>query len=203
MKIIAIAGGSGSGKSSVAHYLVETHPEIYGILNFDDYQKVSADTYALPKIDDIVNWDHPDVIRWDDVISDVQKLKRGKSITLQSWSDKSNPDYYKNKTLVPLLVNPMPVMIVEGYMCLYDDRLNDLYDKSFYFDVNQKVRNKRRREARGGKDSIIGVDNYIDKVLNPMHQLYVEPTKEKADSIVKIENKSIATIGDEIHKSLF
>ena len=75
MKIIGIAGGSGAGKSTVSYALEDENPNNIEVLNFDDYQKVGTDE-TRPMIDGKTNWDHPDIIRWDDLISDIQHAEK-------------------------------------------------------------------------------------------------------------------------------
>src|SRR3546814_13096312 len=70
------SGGSGSGKSTVSYSIVDSNPEKFEVINLDDYQKV-GETTGLPMVGDMINWDHPDIIRWDDLIRDVNKLKSG------------------------------------------------------------------------------------------------------------------------------
>ena len=64
MNIIGIAGGSGSGKSTLSYRLVDTYPDKIELLNLDDYQKVGDSESDLPTLQGMINWDHPNIIRW-------------------------------------------------------------------------------------------------------------------------------------------
>lgn len=196
MKIVGIAGGSGSGKSTVSYALVDANPETYEILNLDDYQKRKEDPTA-PKINGIINWDHPDIIRWEDLILDIQTLKNGLPVTIQSWAHRSNPDYATHRRMVARTVQPKTVLIVEGYLALYNPNLNQLFDKTFYFDIDEEIRNARR-----DKTDVIGEDDYETEVLVPMHKKYVEPTKLHADVVVDVSELGVDEVSQLVRESI-
>lgn len=186
MRVIAIAGGSGSGKSTLTQHLIEKYPKQFEVLSFDDYQRVGENKLDLPHYKGIVNWDHPDIIRWSDIIVDIKKLQKGEEVITNSWSRLPRELAQKDNSTIEVIINPRPILIVEGYLALYNDDLNGLYDKKIFLSLNEKTRNARRRAARGGKDSTSGVEGYIEKVLNPMHRRYVEPTRIKANLVVDV-----------------
>ena len=190
MKIIGIAGGSGAGKSTVSYALEDEDPENIEVLNFDDCQKVGTDE-TRPMIDGMTNWDHPDIIRWDDLLRDIKLLKSGQTVTVNVWSHRSNPDYATHRKMKPRTIQPKPILIVEGYLALYNAKLRELFDTSFYLDVRDEVRNKRR-----AKNNYVAQDDYEDKVLIPMHKKYVEPTKEFADYVVDVSDMSVEHVCD-------
>ncbi|HEX5744530.1 MAG TPA: hypothetical protein VFX84_03730 [Candidatus Saccharimonadales bacterium] len=191
MKIIGIAGGSGSGKSSVARALVASDPDKFERLCIDDYHKLRTDP-DLPMVGDIINWDHPDIIRWDKLLSDIASLKRGKPITI----DVKGPNYAETLKRVPKIVSPRPVLILEGYMTLYSPEVFKQFDKSLYLDLDQET-----RAARRNKNKIIDVPGYPEKVWAPMHKKYIEPTKANADVVLDISGLSIEEICDRIRTS--
>jgi uridine kinase len=199
MKVIGIAGGSGVGKSTVSYALVDKYPEKYEIINLDDYQKLKSSS-DLPTVDEI-NWDHPDAILWDDLKKDIKALSKGKDVHIQVWAHRSNPDYHLHGKMLPRTLKPKPILIVEGYLALYKDLIKE-YDKTFYLELDEESRSKRRRDARGGKDTIIGHDQYVDKVLKPMHRMYVEPTKAKADIIIEVSGKTVDQIAEFINQNI-
>jgi uridine kinase len=188
MKMIGIAGGSGAGKSSVARALVAGDPERFERLCIDDYHKLRPDP-DLPMVGDIVNWDHPDIIRWDRLLSDIDSLKRGKPITI----DVKGPNYAETLKRVPRTISPKPVLIVEGYMTLYNPEVFNQFDESFYLDLDQATRASRRN-----KNKIIDVPGYPEKVWAPMHKKYIEPTRANAGVVIDIAGMSIQDICDRI-----
>lgn len=192
MKIIGIGGGSGSGKSTVSYMLVDSDPSRLEVINLDDYQKLKSDV-GLPMVGSIVNWDHPDIIRWSDLRRDIIKLQRGESVELSVWAHRSNPDYVKHRQMIPRKVYPRPFLIIEGYLALHRNIL-DVYDQTFFLELDDLSRAQRRRDARGGKDNIIGEKDYVNKVLKPMHAQHVEPTKKDADLVIDVSNKSAVEV---------
>lgn len=196
VKIIGIGGGSGAGKSAVSYALADRYPEIYEVINLDDYQKLST-APNLPMLNEKINWDHPDILRWDVLINDIDLLKNGQPIEISTWAHRSNPDYAIHGNMTPRKIEPKPVMIVEGYLALYHNTLLKLYDKSFYLKLDEEVRNSRRDKNRVIKD-----DEYEADVLKPMFHEYVEPTRDQADVVIDILNKSIDEVCDEIEAEL-
>lgn len=188
MQFIGIAGGSGSGKSSVSYALVDDEPNKFEVINLDDYQKLRTDP-NLPKLAGMINWDHPDIIRWDDLISDIHKLKKGQSVTVDVWAHRSNPDYFKHYKLKPRTIKPKPVVIIEGYLTLFNPAVRKLLGRAYYFDLDEKTRNWRR-----DKGAVLKQDAYLTRVLEPMHSMFVEPTKAYADKVIDVSSKSVQEI---------
>ena len=188
MKMIGIAGGSGAGKSTVAYRLVDTDPDGFEVINLDDYQKLKTEP-DLPMVGSMINWDHPDIIRWDDLRRDIEILRSGKPVRIPVWAHRSNPGYAVHGEMKPRIINPRPILIVEGYLALYQ-KILAMYDRTFYLDLDDSSRAERRRKARGGKDTIIGESDYVEKVLMPMHALFVEPTKTQANIVIQVKGKS-------------
>lgn len=194
MKIIAIAGGSGSGKSSTSHALKDSDPRLFEVFNLDDYQKLPSDD-GLPRLHGMINWDHPDIIRWDDLVADVKKLRGGQSVTLDSKDRRHNPDYLTTGKRVKRVINPRPILIVDGYLSLYDPKLRKLYDKTFYLDLSEAGR-QSRRDKHVGQD-----DLYRLKVLKPMHDQFVEPTKGLADVVIDVSGLSVDEVAERIKQA--
>lgn len=192
MKIVCIAGGSGSGKSTVSYALVDSRPELFEVINFDDYQKLSSEP-SLPMIDGMINWDHPDIILWDFLIKDIKRLKSGKTVTIDTWAHRSNTAYPTSASRISRTIYPKPIIIIEGNMALYSPELNLLYDRSYYLDLDASARYRRRN-----KDRIIGEENYIGQVLEPMHQKFVEPTKAYADEIIIVSSVTTIKLRDHL-----
>lgn len=169
MSVIAIAGGSGAGKTTVVNTLIANFPKRYNVISLDDFQ-ISKRDLSIPRIGNYINWDHPDVILWTDLIKAINSEKR---------IDK--------------------ILLVDGYLGLYNSNLNRMYDIKFYFDLNQEERNRRRIYSREGKETIAGDEGYIENVLNPMHKKYVEPTKNYADFILDTRSITPEVLAKKIH----
>lgn len=195
-KLIGIAGGSGAGKSTVCYYLVDNYPDQFEVVNLDDYQKKKTES-DLPMINGNINWDHPDIIDWNKLLADLRRLLDGGEVTLEVWSHRSNPDYASHGNMLPRTIMPKPVILVEGYLALYNPELNTLYDRSFYLDIDDGV-----RELRRGKNEVIGDPDYVKNVLAPMHKKYVEPTINNANGIIDASDMSVETIAEVIRGSI-
>ncbi len=196
MRIIGIAGGSGSGKSTVSYALIDQEPEVFEILNLDDYQRLKSEP-NLPMLAGMINWDHPDIIRWNDLIANVQKLREGDTITIDSWAHRSNPDYAHHGQMTARTITPKPVLIVEGYLALYNATLNQFFDQKIYLDLDAQTRSQRR-----DKGTLTGDAEYQVKVLEPMFQQFVEPTRLNADIIIDVSAKTIAQVAQTIRTAL-
>ncbi|HVX57987.1 MAG TPA: hypothetical protein VHA37_09785, partial [Candidatus Saccharimonadales bacterium] len=174
MKIIGIAGGSGAGKSTVCQTLIAQEPATFEVIHLDDYHRHRQEP-GLPMLHGMINWDHPDIMRWDDLIHDVQRLRQGETFTIKTKDRADNPDYAQHRRTVSRVLQPKPVLLVEGYLALYKPELRQLFDKTFYLELAHDDRMSRRDKGR-----LVGGDEYTRHVLIPMHERYVEPTKQYA-----------------------
>lgn len=194
MNIIGIAGGSGSGKSTVAYRLVDKYPNTFEVLNFDDYQKINDPKQKLPTLHGVINWDYPDVIEWDKLVSDIKILQSGQSVTIQTWAHRSNTDYFKHKKMISRTIYPRKVLIIEGYLALWNEDLRKLYERKYYLNIDNKTSIKRREKFVG---------SFYDKnILLPMHKKYVEPTKRYADVVLDVSKLDAGEVFEEIIQDL-
>ena len=178
--LIVVAGGSASGKSTVVKAILKKAglKDVLDI-NQDDYYNDQAHMTMEERY--IVNYDHPDSIDFDLLYSDITKLLNGESI--------QKPIYdYKNYTRSSekALVEPKPIIIVEGILALVDERLRALADIKLFVESDDDIRFIRRLkrdiEERGRSvDSVI--TQYL-KTVKPMHYQFVKPTKRYADMII-------------------
>ena len=175
---IGIAGGTGVGKSTLCFGLLENHPDTVTIIHLDDYFKRNEE---FPMLNDLKNADHPDVVRWDDLIKDLQLLKRGKAIEVQTKSERLNPRYKEiGKILVEIA--PKPIILVEGYLALWHKDVRQFFISSIYLDMPHPVRYARRVHFK--------LPEYETKVLIPMHKEYIEPTKQYAKHVLEVSKLS-------------
>lgn len=180
MLIIGIAGGTGSGKTTVVHQIMNELPETeVGIISQDSYYKdnsnLSFDERAL------INFDHPRAIDFDLLVQHLQELKAGNSVDQPVYSFVTH-----NRTDDTIHTHPRKVMIVEGILILAHPELRDLFDVKIYVHADSDerlIRRLKRDIAERGRD-MDEVLNRYQTTLKPMHQQFIEPTKAFADIII-------------------
>lgn len=170
---IGIAGGSGAGKSTVCTALIDKYPEKIGLIQLDDYFKPEAD---VPTVGALTNWDHPDSIYLDKLAADLEQLSEGKTVTIMTKSARLNPDWEKTHKRIPVPFAPKPIMLVEGYLIFYNENIRKQFTTMIWLDVPHDVRWARRVHFK--------FPEYEEKVLIPMHEKYVEPTKQFAQHVI-------------------
>jgi len=180
MLIIGIAGGTGSGKTTVINKIIAEFPagEV-AVLPQDSYYK---DLSHLP-IEERrkVNFDEPDAIEWSLLISHLQELKAGHSVEVPTYSYLSC-----TRQSETVAVAPREVVLVEGILVLAIERLRDMMDVKVFVDADaddRLIRLIARDCVERGRSPQMVIDRYQD-VLKPMHCQYIEPSKRFADLIV-------------------
>jgi uridine kinase len=177
---VGIAGGTGSGKTTLANELINK-------LNGEDTIFVPHDNYYRDRSHlsteerENVNYDHPDAFETDLLISHLKQLESGKSVEMPSYDFSSHTR--KDKTTT---VEPKPVVIVEGILILADEKLRDQCNIKIFVDTDADIRILRRlkRDIQDRGRSLESVyDQYLSTV-KPMHESFVEPSKRYADIIV-------------------
>ena len=178
MKIVGIAGGSGSGKTTVVSRIAEIVRD-FALVAQDNYYK-SAENITNTNIT-ALDFDHPDAFDSDLLREQLEALKAGRAIQMPQY------DFVHNRrTEETVLVEPRPLVILEGIMIFTDARIRDLIDLKLFVDTPDDIRFIRRlkrdiRERGRTVDSVI--EQYVEKV-RPGHYAFVEPTKAFADLIV-------------------
>ena len=178
--IIGIAGGTGSGKTTVVKKIVEALPPHYvAVVPLDSYYN---DTTALTDEErKAINFDHPDAFDWKLLTEQIRQLKNGEAIEQPTYSYIES-----NRQKETVHVEPKPVIIIEGIMTLHYKRLRDMMDLKIFVDTDNDVRlirNIRRDVVERGRTVEMVLDRY-EKVLKPMHEQFIEPTKKFADLII-------------------
>ena len=176
---IGIAGGTGSGKTTITRRLLQRFPESVSVVYHDNYYKAHDDmTYEQRSH---LNYDCPDAFDTELLLRDLAALRRGEEIRCPVY------DYtVHNRSDKTVLVKPAPVVIVEGILIFEDKRICDLLDIKIFVDTDADVRILRHivRDVRDrGRSLESVVDQYLTTV-KPMHEMYVEPSKRNADIIV-------------------
>jgi uridine kinase len=180
MIIIGIAGGTGSGKTTVVRKIVESLPEgSVAVIPQDSYYNDQSD---LPlEVRKKTNFDHPDAFDWALFEQQIAELRAGRAIEQPTYS------YIVCTRLEETVhVEPKDVIIVEGIMTLYDRELRNLMDLKIFVDADPDERLLRvitRDIAERDHPLEMLIDKYRN-VLKPMHDEFIEPTKQYADIII-------------------
>ena len=189
--IIGIAGGTGSGKSTVVKRIVETLPPHYvAVVPLDSYYN---DTSSMTEEErHAINFDHPDAFDWKLLIQQVNDLRNGIAIEQPTYS------YLQcNRLPETIHVEPKPVIIIEGIMALLNKKLREMMDLKIYVDCDSDerlIRNIQRDTIDRGRTVSMVVDRYL-KVLKPMHEQFIEPTKRYANLIIPQGGENVKGIG--------
>lgn len=180
MYIIGIAGGTGSGKTTVVRKIVESLPDSQiAVIPQDSYYN---DNTGIPMEERRkINFDHPNAFDWKLLIHQINELRAGRSIEQPTYS------YIESNRLPETVhIEPCEVIIIEGIMALCRKELRDLMDLKIFVDADpddRLIRVISRDMAERGRTAQMVMDRYID-VLKPMHLEFIEPTKRYADLII-------------------
>lgn len=178
--IIGIAGGTGSGKTTVVKKIVEALPPHHvAVVPLDSYYN---DTTSMTEEErHAINFDHPDAFDWKLLTKQINELREGRAIEQPTYS------YLKcNRLPETIHVEPKPVIIVEGIMTLINKKLRDIMDIRIFVDCDSDerlIRNIQRDTVERGRDVQTVLDRYLS-VLKPMHEQFIEPTKRFAHIII-------------------
>lgn len=176
---IGIAGGTGSGKTTITRRLLQKFSSNVSVIYHDNYYKAHNDLNYEQR--SLLNYDCPDAFDTELMLRDLKRLRAGEAIRCPVY------DYtIHNRSEKTVLVKPSPVVIVEGILILQDPRLCELLDIKIFVDTDAVVRILRRivRDVRDrGRSLESVVDQYLTTV-KPMHEMYVEPSKRNADIII-------------------
>ena len=188
MKIIGIAGGTGSGKTTVVKKIVEAlPPHFVAVVPLDSYYNDTS--HMTEEQRRAINFDHPDAFDWQLLVKHVDLLRNGEAVEQPTYS------YLKcNREKETVHVEPKPVIIIEGIMALLNKQLRDMMDLKIFVDTDSDerlIRNIQRDCVERGRTVEMVIDRY-HKVLKPMHEQFIEPTKKSADLIIPLggENKT-------------
>mgnify|MGYP003082844006 FL=1 len=178
--IIGIAGGTGSGKSTVVRKIVEALPPHHvAVVPLDSYYN---DTTGMTEEERrAINFDHPDAFDWKLLIKQVNDLRNGLTIEQPTYSY-----ILCNRLSETITVEPKPVIIIEGIMTLLNKKLREMMDLKIFVDCDpdeRLIRNIQRDTIDRGRTVTMVMERYIE-VLKPMHEQFIEPTKRYADVII-------------------
>ena len=180
MLIIGIAGGTGSGKTTVVRRIIESLPaDEVAVSPQDCYYK---DNHHIPlEVRLKMNYDEPASIEWPLLCSHLSMLKEGRPIEMPTYDFLTCARMPETVT-----VRPREVIVVEGILVLSDEQLRDMMDVKVFVDADaddRLIRVISRDCIERGRTPKMVIDRYVE-TLKPMHELYIEPAKKFADLIV-------------------
>ncbi|MBP5650055.1 MAG: uridine kinase [Bacteroidales bacterium] len=201
MLVIGIAGGSGSGKTSVVKKIIKSLPkEKVAVLSQDAYYKDQGDISQEAR--EKINFDHPSAIEWPLMIQQIEELKAGRSVQMPTYSYVT---CRRGTETIP--VNPAEVLIVEGILIFTNEILCNTLDLKVFVDTESDERLIRiiqrdvNERGRGLDKSIRHYRTYV----KPMHESFIEPTKKLADVIIPVggyNEKGIDILTSKIKQTL-
>ncbi|HEX2698513.1 MAG TPA: uridine kinase [Anaerolineales bacterium] len=178
--VIGIAGGSGSGKTTVAQEILNrVGPDQIAFLQHDSYYK---DLSGLPPVQRAeVNFDHPNSLETELLIEHITSLRDGKPVDVPTYDFSTH-----SRTTQTFKVAPHRVILVEGILIFVDERLRDLFDIKLFVDTDSDIRFIRRLQrdlTERGRTTETVIKQY-QATVRPMHLEFVEPSKRYADVII-------------------
>ena len=189
--VIGVAGGSGSGKSTVVRAIVERlGPETTTVLHHDSYYFDRGD--IEPDLRGRFNYDHPDSLETTLLIDHLRRLCAGRSVEVPVYDYASRIRMDRTET-----AHPRPVIIVDGILILWERELRELMDIKLFVDTDPDIRFIRRleRDVRERGRSMASVIEQYRATVRPMHREFVEPSKRSADLIIPRGGHNEVAIG--------
>ena len=177
--LIGVAGGTGSGKTTLTHHLKEHFGEDVTVIGHDSYYKrQEGKTYEERAKQ---NYDHPSAFDTDLLIEHLQALKRGESIQCPVYSYTDH-----NRTDQTVTVHPAKVIIVESILIFQNPVLRDMFDIKLFVetDADERILRRALRDVEERGRTLQSVVTQYLTTVKPMHDQYVEPSRKYADIIV-------------------
>ena len=190
MLLIGIAGGTGSGKTTVVNQIVNELPtNIVGVISQDSYYK---DLLHMTKEErSNVNFDHPNAIDFSLLIAHLKQLKENKAIQKPSYS-------FVDETRLEetVLIEPRKVIILEGILVLSNPKIRELLDIKIFVqaDSDERLIRRLQRDIKERGHTIEKVLHRYRTAVKPMHNQFIEPSKEFADIIIPNNNYNTVAI---------
>ena len=179
VKIIAIAGGSASGKSSIVKQIDRKFKDDLIVIGHDNYYKAHDDISFEERTK--LNYDYPGAFDNQLFYEDLLKLQKGQAIDMPTY------DYTTHtRSSETIKINPTKIILIEGILVLEDKKIREITDTKVFIDADSDVRLKRRilRDTKERGRSLESVLEQFIKQVKPMHEKYIEPTKKYADIII-------------------
>lgn len=187
--IIGIAGGTGSGKTTLTERLKAEFQGDVSVLYHDNYYKSHSDMTYEERAK--LNYDHPDAFETERMIADLQALRQGETVLCPVY------DYtIHDRSPETLEVWPTKVILVEGILIFENKALRDLMDIKIFVDTDADVRILRRimRDVKKRGRSLDSVVQQYLTTVKPMHEQFVEPSKRYADIVVPEGGRNLVAL---------
>ena len=196
--IIAICGGSASGKSFISQELYKRNSKDIILISQDDYYKSFEELTIKEK--KLINYDHPNAFDVDLLIKDLINLKNGDSIDYPIYS------FQQYKRIGTKQIEPKSIILLEGMLVLHYPEIRNIIDKSIYIDCPEKIRFKRmlKRDVRERGKTLEVLNEQYNRYVRPMHEKFVEPQKQYANIIIdgsKAQNVVYKSVENFLEKS--
>ena len=187
--VIGIAGGTGSGKTTITREIVKRLGENVTVLMHDSYYKAHHDLSYEERSQ--LNYDHPNAFDNDMMAEALAKLKNGESVEVPIY-DYTIHDRSENT----MTLHPTPVILVEGILIYHSAELRNLMDIKLFVDTDADVRILRRiiRDIQERGRSLESVVSQYLNTVKPMHEAFVEPSKKYADIIIPEGGENVVAL---------
>lgn len=198
MLIIGIAGGTGSGKTTVVNQILkEVSVDDVTVIAQDSYYKATDDLAFNERTK--INFDHPRSIDFNLLIKHLKQLRQGKSIQQPVYSFVAH-----NRTKDVIKTQPRKVVIVDGILIFNNEELRNMFDIKIFVHTQadeRLIRRIRRDIKERGRDIDEVLSRYQD-TLKPMHDQFIEPTKNYADIIIPNDSDGLNTVAIDVVRSV-
>jgi len=187
--VIGIAGGTGSGKTTLMKNLIQAFENDVTILSHDNYYKRHDDLTYEERCG--LNYDEPAALETDLMAAHLDQLRQGKAIDCPVYDFTQH-----NRSSETIRIEPKKVIIVEGILIFENQPLRDLMDIRIFVDTDADVRLCRRikRDVNKRGRSLESVLTQYQETVKPMHEMYVEPSKKYANIIVPEGGKNLVAL---------
>ena len=187
--VIGIAGGTGSGKTTLMNNLIETFQDDVTLLSHDNYYKRHDDLTYEERCG--LNYDEPAALETDLMAVHLDKLRHGEAIDCPVYDFTQH-----NRSNETIRIVPKKVIIVEGILIFENKELRELMDVRIFVDTDADVRLCRRilRDVRERGRTLESVLSQYQDTVKPMHEMYVEPSKKYANIIVPEGGRNLVAL---------
>ena len=177
--VVGIAGGSGGGKTTLTNNLIDRFGDKVSIVHHDNYYRAHDDLTYEERTH--LNYDCPEAFETEMMVEHLQLLRQGRSVHCPVYDFKIH-----NRSGETELIVPKPVILVEGILIFAEKALLDLMDIKVFVDTDADVRLARRvlRDVESRGRSVRSIVDQWQNTVKPMYEMYVEPSKKKADIII-------------------
>jgi len=197
--LIGVAGGTGSGKTTLTRNIISALKKTpVSVLRADWYYRDQSEIPVEERAK--MNYDHPEAIEAELLVKQLKQLKKGKPVKVPRYNFVTH-----NRMKETATVEPTPVIITEGILLFVDEHLRDQFDLMIFVQTESDLRVLRRLNrdmSERGRSFENAVSQYMETV-RPMHEMFVEPSKQYADIIVPASQpnqKAIKMIVDMIQQ---